>query len=257
MKQYAQTITKEQITDHIYEKSNAVASDFYREFGSVIDSLAEDIAISFTILADATDRNPEDEVSDADFQSANLFWNALNTELSAIELFIRGYMKEPAVLTRSALEIAMVACDLHLNPDKLSFFYAGKLQSTESIGVIKQVIPAIAPMWGQLSDYFAHVSLLHVLPQGSYKDDRVAKWVGGGFSKEHEKSHLFILSILTMTLDVVNDLIEFSLLSEIPDRRFWEDVEGGVVYKPLQRIRDRSNVLMEKINDIFEGDSNR
>lgn len=255
MKKYAQIITKKQITDHIYQRSNEVATDFYREFGGIIDDLANDIAISFTILADATDRDSKDELSDADFQSAHLFWTALNTILSAMELFIRGYSKEPAVLTRSALEVASVACDLHLNPSKLSDFRLRKFKSTESISVVKAVLPVIGSMYGQLSDIYAHVSLIHSLPQGSYQPNRKTMWIGGGFSKEHKKFHLLALSNLVMTIDVVNELLEFVLRLEIPDRRFWQDVDDGYAHKPLERIRVRSMSVADQMKKAFEDET--
>lgn len=251
MKKYVQNITKEDITSHIYQKSNMVATDFYRKFGSVIDDMATDIAVSFTILLDATDRDAESELSDADYQSAHLFWNALNTILSATELFIRGYSKEPAVLTRNALEVASTACELHIYPDKLVAFREGKLESTKSIGVVKNVIPAIGPMYGQLSNVYSHVSVMHSLPQGDYKNGK-AMWIGGGFSADHEKFHLLAISNLIMTVDVVNDLLEFVFLTEIPDRRFWVDFEGAHHHKPIKRIKDRSENITKRLVSVFE-----
>jgi hypothetical protein len=68
----------------------------------------------------------ESKISDADFQSALLFWTALNAYLVAVELFRRGYNKEPQMLIRNVLEIFSAAYDIHANPEKLDMLRKGR-----------------------------------------------------------------------------------------------------------------------------------
>lgn len=246
-------VTGEEITAIIYQKSNAVAAAFYKAYGSEIDDLAGDLAMSFTLAANATDREEADQLSDADYQSAYIFWSAFNSIMAALELFIRGYAKEPQVLTRHVLEIACMAIDIHFNPNKLQLFRDGKLKSTESIGVAKRLLPVIGPMNGLLSNFHVHGSVLHSLPQGDYSSNRGSSWIGGGYKEHQRKSHLLTLSNLILTTDVVSAMLEFLLRDEVSDRRYWHDKDGGYVHGPLQRIKDRSDVIMESLREEFEG----
>jgi hypothetical protein len=247
------SVSKEEITGIIYQKSNATAAAFYKTYGHQIDDLAGDLAISFTLVANATDREEEDQLSDADYQSAYMLWSTFNSIMAALELFIRGYAKEPQVLTRHALEIACMAIDIHFNPNKLQLFRDGKLNSTKSIGIAKRLLPVIGPMNGLLSNFHVHGSILHSLPQGDYGSDRGASWIGGGYKENQKKSHLLTLSNLILTTDVVSAMLEFVLRNEVDDRRYWHDKDGGYVHKPLQRIKDRSDAIMESLKEEFEG----
>ncbi len=110
--------TKEDIVEIIHKKSNDIAEHFDSFFLKEGELLAEDIAISFNSLHEIIDREEENQVSDADYQSALLFWTALNSLIASIELLRRGYLKEPATLSRHILEIIGTAYDIHLHPEK-------------------------------------------------------------------------------------------------------------------------------------------
>jgi len=240
--------TKEDIVEIIHKKSNDVAEHFDSFFSKEVELLAEDIAISFNSLHEIIDREEENQVSDADHQSALLFWTALNSLIASIELLRRGYFKEPATLSRHILEIIGTAYDIHLHPEKLSLFRSGKYRSTKGVGVVKGLSPAIGSMYGHLSEMFGHVNRLHLLPQGSYEPKRAALWIGGGFSEKNTMGCVLILSILTTTLDVANAVMEFIFYEEIKEHRFWTKLKDNEYrHFPIARIRERALALAEKL----------
>jgi len=245
--------SKESIINHICKTSNEVADHFDKFYLKDIELLAEDIAISFNILNQIIDRPKETQVSDADFQSALLIWTAINTSIASIEIFRRGYLKEPPMLSRNILEIVGTAYDIHLHPEKLTLFRAGRYKSTESIGIVKKIHPIIGKTYGVLSEMFAHVNRLHSLPQGSYNSERKSIWIGGGFSESDKLIQTIILSDLTMTLDFINLVMEFIFYDEIKEHRFWTKVKDGV-YKhlPIERIRKRGNAQMKEIQQFLK-----
>ena len=244
---------KQDIIKHIHQTSNDVADHFDKFYSKDIELLAEDIAISFNILGEVIDRPKETQVSDADHQSALLFWTALNTLIASIEIFRRGYLKEPAMLSRNILEMVGTAYDIHLHPEKLNLFRSGKYDSAKSIGIVKQLSPAIGRMYGELSKMFSHVNRLHILPQGSYDLKRAilkraTLWIGGGFSEKDTRMQAIMLSDLMMTLDVINTVMEFIFYEEIKEHRFWTKLKNGIYkYSPIKRISERAMALQEKL----------
>lgn len=240
--------SKKDIIEHICQTSNDVSDHFDKLYLEDIDLFAEDIAISFNILIDIIDRPRETQVSDADFQSAFLFWNALNTLIAAIEIFRRGYLKEPGVLSRNILEAVGTAYDIHKHPKKLPSFLSGKYKSAKSIGLVKKLSPVIGTMYGQLSQDFSHIGGLYVLPQGSYYPGRGRSlWIGGGLSENDRESHFVLLIDLMMTLDIINAVMEFVFYEEIEEHRFWARLENGTYeHFPIKRIQERAARLKKK-----------
>jgi len=204
-------------------------------------------------LEEIIDRPQETQVCDADYQSALLFWNAFNTLIASIEIFRRGYSKEPAVLLRSMLEIISTAYDIHLHPEKLRLLRSGKYSSSKSIFILKKINPVIGKMYGTLSNMFAHVNAFHTLPQGSYKLTTKTFWIGGGFSVSHKKWQVLMLSKLTMALDIANAVMEIVFYDEIKKHRFWtKEEDGKYKHLPIKRIRQRGMDIGKKMQMIFK-----
>ena len=141
--------------------SNEIAEKFDSRYSADLDLLAQELASSFDILHRViNDENnpPPDHV----FQSALLFWTALNSILSSLELLRRGYTKEPQIIMRNVLEIFAVAYDFRNNPERYSEFISNpkKFKSTDSIAEIKKIHKIITKIFIQVI-YLPLICVLH------------------------------------------------------------------------------------------------
>ncbi|MFA5359032.1 MAG: hypothetical protein WC310_04425 [Patescibacteria group bacterium] len=243
-------ILKDTILNQLHSTSNGIAKEFDAIYSQELSEFAEEMAISYQILHDIINRDDQSKISDADFQSALLFWTALNTYLSALELFRRGYSKEPQMLIRNVLEIFSAAYDIHANPEKLEVLRNNpkKFDSKKSINIVKEINPTIAQMWGNLSSWFSHVSILHTVPH------RTAPLCIGGFFNSGDQDATFcgLLAPLNLTLDVLNSTLEFTFISEVSNPRFWKQLTSDTyAFSNPKTSIERGERIMEKMEKIL------
>lgn len=94
-----------------------------------------------------------------------LMTKGANTLMAGFELALTGYMWEPPVLFRSALEGFAVAWDLVHNEQRfLTWKSRGKFDSTRSISNLKKAIDPVGEMYGFLSNMFVHTGPLNSSP---------------------------------------------------------------------------------------------
>lgn len=247
-------VTQDSILNQLYSTSNKIAQEFDVLFLQEVTDIAQEMATSYQILFDIIDKEDQSTTLDNDFQSALLFWTALNTYLSGIELFRRGYSKEPQMIMRNVLEIFASAYDIHINPEKLNILRNNpkKFNSTKSIAVVKQIHPIIGHMYGHLSDKFSHVSVLHSVPHYS----KNPFCVGGLFnfnSNEQKVVICSLLPILMLTLGVLNSVLEITFINEVSKSRFWKkSLNGSYEYSPSKEVMAQKEKLSKKIHEIFK-----
>jgi hypothetical protein len=88
-----------------------------------------------------------------------------NTLMAGFELVIGGYMWEPAILFRSALEGFAVAWDIVHNPARFEAWKKQKsFNSTDSISNLKKEIEPIGKMYGYLSNMHVHTRPINSSP---------------------------------------------------------------------------------------------
>jgi len=241
-------VTKDTILRQLSKTGNSIADKFDEIYKSEIDVLAQEMAISYELLLKMINEKSE-ELSNNDFQSALLYWTALNSILSAIDLLRRGYTKEPQMIMRNVLEILAVAYGFHENPNRYQNFMANpkKFGATRSITIIKKVHPIIGQWYGMLSD-FTHVSSLHILP---HKAD-YGLCVGGIFDPEDQ--HIMNINLMSIigTLDVLNSVLELTFLPYISTPRFWKETEPDTyTYHPnKQRVKLVMGSMGRSINSL-------
>jgi len=239
-------ITKDTLFNQLRSTSNKIAQEFDILYSQEISDIAEELAISYQILFDILNKEDQSKTSDNDFQSALLFWTALNTYLSGVELFRRGYSKEPQMIMRNVLEIFASAYDIHIHPEKFNILQNDpkNFDSKKSIAAVKGIHPVIGNMYGHLSDKFSHVSEVHTVPHYS----KNPFCIGGLFdSNERKVTICSLLPILTLTLNVLNSVIEITFINEISDSRFWKTGADGIYqYSPSKKIIDWGQRQIEK-----------
>ncbi len=94
-----------------------------------------------------------------------LMTKSANTLVAGFELVLSGYMWEPPILFRSALEGCAVAWDVVHTPPRFLAWRAGKkFESTLSISNLKKTIEPVGKMYGYLSNMHVHTAPLNSSP---------------------------------------------------------------------------------------------
>jgi hypothetical protein len=245
-------ITKDTLLNQLHSTSNEIAQEFDILYPQEISDIAEEMAISYQILFDILNKEDQSKTSDNDFQSALLFWTALNTYLSGVELFRRGYSKEPQMIMRNVLEIFASAYDMHIHPEKLNILQNDpkNFDSTMSMAAVKGIHPVVGKMYGNLSDKFSHVSVFHTVPHYS----KNPFCIGGLFdSNERKVTICSLLPILTLTLNVLNSVIEITFINEISGSSFLKMGENGSYqYSPSKKIINWGQRQIEKTENALK-----
>ncbi len=237
------SISKETIISALKEESGHISEAFDKKYLVEIEDLANELAHSYDILYFVINRDNQSTVSDQDFQSACLFWTGLNTILAGVDLFRRGYNKEPQMLLRDALEIFASAYEIHkdINKYKQLVNDPQSYDSTKSIKVVKEIHPILGHYYGILSDRFAHVSTMHLVPHSS--DTPLA--IGGLY--DPKRQHTIVLGLISflLTVDILNSVLEFSLIKYIDTPKSWKKINDTT----YQFIYDKERIdgFLEKM----------
>lgn len=217
-----QQVTGEIVLRSLQNTGLQISSSFDAMYSDDLKAFAFGIADYYNYLQEIINR---DGVSDADFQSALLFWTGLNTLMASMEILRRGYTKEPNVLLRSALEIFAAAHHIHVDPTKYAEFAKnnGTFDSTKSISAVTNIHPFIGRLYGGLSDMFTHVSSMHSLPHLP----PYALAVGGVFDEDKQEHAAIILAGLLSCSDVLGSILEITMIEYIPQPKHWTKSNGG------------------------------
>ncbi len=241
-------ITKEAVLNNLQGTSEEISKKFDALYGEDLMDLAEELAISYNLLHELLE-NP-DQLNDRDFQSALLYWTALNTIVSATDLLRRGYVKEPLMLLRNALETFSAAYDIHLHQEKYELLIKNPklFDSTKSINEAKKIHAILGNWYGMLSDSFTHVSTMHIVPH------KVTDYlcVGGLWEPEDQQTTVTNLFIISSTLDVLDSLLELTFIRFIEKPRYWEKVDETTLnYTPN---KEKTEKLMAKMRPLMNPD---
>jgi hypothetical protein len=94
-----------------------------------------------------------------------LMTKGANTLMAGFELAIGGYMWEPPILFRSALEGFAVAWDVVHNPERFRLWKMRKnFHSPDSISNLKKSIEPVGKMYGYLSNMHVHTGSINSSP---------------------------------------------------------------------------------------------
>lgn len=109
--------------------------------------------------------NPEHDPENPKQVAFGLMTKGVNTLMAAFQLSLSGYLWEPSILLRSALEGFATAWDLVHNPARFEQWKANrKFDSTYSISSVKEVSEEIGKLYGHLSKVSVHTSPLNSSP---------------------------------------------------------------------------------------------
>jgi len=109
--------------------------------------------------------NPQHDPENPKQVAFGLMTKGVNTLMAAFQLSLSGYLWEPSILLRSALEGFATAWDLVHNPARFEQWKKDrKFDSTYSISNVKEVSEEIGKLYGHLSEFNVHTSPLNSSP---------------------------------------------------------------------------------------------
>jgi hypothetical protein len=108
--------------------------------------------------------NPVYRDDDPKLAAYSLMTRGANTIMAAFELALSGYVWEPSILFRNALEAFASAWDVVHNPKRFEVWKSQeKFRSTDSISNLKKAIEPIGKMYGFLSNMYVHINPVNYL----------------------------------------------------------------------------------------------
>lgn len=109
--------------------------------------------------------NPQHDADNPKQVAFGLMTKGANTLMAAFELSLSGYLWEPSILLRSALEGFATAWDLVHNGPRFELWKAKrKFDSTDSITNVKEVSDEIGKLYGYLSKFSVHTNPINSSP---------------------------------------------------------------------------------------------
>ena len=155
----------EAVLKYLRELSADAKARITIHFGFEVEEFSFLIATMIAILQRYHSRNPVYDDRDPEQVAFGLMTKGANTLMAGFELALTGYMWEPPVLLRSALEGFAAAWDIVHNEDRFATWNARKkFDATDSISNLKKVIEPIGKMYGFMSNMNVHTSPLNSSP---------------------------------------------------------------------------------------------
>ena len=148
---------EETVLKYIRELSPESRARVAAHFSKEVDEFAFLAAKITETLQRYHARNPKHDKSNPKEVAFALMTKGANTLMAGYELVLAGYMWEPPILFRSALEGFAVAWDLVHNESRFSTWKARKkFDPTDSISNLKKTIEPVGKMYGFLSNMHVH-----------------------------------------------------------------------------------------------------
>jgi len=225
---------------HIKQITRNAEVEFDKHFTQEIEYFTLDLTKMYQILTKLIDRPEGTILNEEQYQSALMFWSALNSCFAAFELLRKGYYKDPNVILRHSLEIASFAHDLACKPQKLNDLRKGKSNSPKSITNASKIMPMIGNLYGKLTKFNTHASLLHTVPQGENTNKTILH-IGGGYADSEKPKYAASFVDIELLLFIIHGLIEHTFFHELENHEYWElSIHGEL----------RANISTSKISRV-------
>ena len=157
-------------------------------FANEVEEMAVLTSKAMQALQNYHRANPQHDANDPKQVAFGLMTKSVNTLMAAFELSLGGYMWEPSILLRSALEGSATAWDLVHNKSRFELWKTKRrFDSTDSISNVKEVSAEIGKLYGHLSNFNVHTSPLNSSPSMLLVDDE-AKFQFFGFVRPGKES---------------------------------------------------------------------
>lgn len=221
---------------------------------------------TITIIGQAEER---EKIPLGYWEQFNLFSEAINMVMICYKSIRMGHWLAGLVLLRQVIEIVAVSLSIWLDTKKnLKLFHEGQLKATRCVSTSKKILPALARIWGDLSNYHVHPSkrLLGTSFVGQNPTTGWGRIIIGGYlhpdqSEKIETAVIYVL-LVAYYLHAAIELIFWDLIEE-PE--FWKPIaktngRNYGTWGPKQKNEEYLRTVVErmgKISDPFYGYEDR
>jgi len=189
----------------------------------------------FTLIKIMVDRQDQSQISDEEFESQILIWQACNSMIAAIQLIRQGYPLEPQFLMRTAIESFSLSLSFYSESDAYSRYLNNKLTGNNSFTIAKKILPELGQIYGQLSDV-AHPSKRTT--GNNYNEESHSIIIGGGYTDSSSHITLLNYSLLNYLLLTIWKGTELIFYRFEDDHKFWtENSDGTFKFKIDESIK--------------------
>lgn len=155
----------ESVLKYLRELSAEVKARITNYFSSEVEEFSFLTEKMIETLQRYHSQNPIFDQLDSKHVAFGLMTKGANTLMAGFEIVLTGYMWEPPILFRSALEGFATAWDIVNNEARFATWKADKkFDSTDSISNLKKAIEPVGKMYGLLSNMNVHTSPLNSSP---------------------------------------------------------------------------------------------
>ena len=190
-------------------------TDYFKEEVDEFSLLISKIIIP---LQNYTSKIKTPAKDDPKYIGYGLMTKGANTLMAGFELSLNGYLWEPPILLRNALEGFASAWDIVHNPKRLEMWKANKyFKSTDSITNAKEIISIIGPFYGLLSNMYAHIKQENASPSFVLLEDNPKLQFFGLIRNGKEKirqGEIYLCLIVTFMCLQMTELCFHQYLSE-------------------------------------------
>lgn len=221
IKKYLNELTidsKKRVTDYFKDE----ADEFSLLISKIIIPLQNYIS---------TIKTPEKD--DPKYIGYGLMTKGANTLMAGFELSLNGYLWEPPILLRNALEGFASAWDIVHNPERLEMWKANKnFKSTDSISKAKEINPVIGPFYGLLSQMYTHINQKNASPSFVLVEDDPKLQFFGLIRKGKEnirQGEIYLCLIITFMCLQMTELCfyqyinEYETIEKIPGKQYMKN----------------------------------
>jgi hypothetical protein len=158
-------IMKKTVFNYINELAPESKARLTNHFSEEVDEFCTLISQLIIILQNYHGLNPIFKSEDPKAIAYGIMTKGANTLMAAFELILGGYLWEPPILFRNALEGFALAWDIVHNKKRFEVWMGkGKFKSTDSITNLKKAYEPIGQMYGLLSNMYVHISPINASP---------------------------------------------------------------------------------------------
>lgn len=192
---------KETVLQYLYELAPESKARLAKHFAEEVEEVSTLISHLIQTLKNYEKANPVPRNDDPKKVAYALMTKGANTLMAGFESALNGYLWEPPILFRNALEGFASAWDIvHNEPRFMAWQKQKGFSSTDSISNLRKAIEPIGQMYGLLSNMHAHISPINASPSCILVGDE-PKLQFFGFvrnGKEHIRAGEIYFSIVTV-----------------------------------------------------------
>ena len=156
---------RETVLKYLNELAPESKARLTKHFSEEVEEFSILVSQTIVTLQNYHRINPTCNDDDPKAIAYEIMTKGANTVMAAFELVLNGYLWEPPILFRNALEGFASAWDVVHNEKRFQLWKKkGKFSSTDSISNLKKSIEPIGQMYGLLSNMYAHISPINASP---------------------------------------------------------------------------------------------